>query len=163
MLWNLAAIVVTVLLHSLGTVLIVLERPRLFTRASRRGRIMFGQLVIIVVVFQLLVMHLVEIAFWAICLPRLGLHSSLGTSLYFVGSSYTSLGYNAVLAPPAALSQVLIAIIGLLMFGWSVGILVTTVVQYEKIELHYDPTSNVLPNPGETSAHYIPPSRGSET
>ena len=163
LLWNLAAVVVTVLLHFLGTVLIVLERPRLFALASGRGRVIFGQFAIVVVVFQLLVLHLVEIAFLAICLQRLRLFSSFGNSIYFVGTSYTTVGYNGVVASAAALSEVLIAIIGFLMFGWSVSILVTTVVQYERIQFHYDPTSGAAPNPEQTSARYIVPSRSSQS
>lgn len=90
---------------------------------------------------ELLILHLVEIGFWGLCLRALGLFTSLGASLYFVGIAYTSLGYSgALLSSRLGFSEVLIAMIGLLMFGWSVGILVTTVVQYERRALGWDPT-----------------------
>ncbi|SRR5579883_469538 len=142
LLWNSASVVATVVIHSLGTMLIVAERPRMFDAASRHGKVLLGQLVIMVVVVQLLALHLAEIVFWGVCLRALGFFSGLKSSVYFAGISYTSLGYSGALpATRIGLSEVLIAIVGLLMFGWSIGVLVTTVVQYERMAFGFDPSS----------------------
>ena len=143
--WNLASVIATVLLHSLATLAIVTQRPRMFHFAAQRRALVFGQFVLMIVVIELLIMHLIEIGLWGVCLYALGSFSSFKSSVYFAGVSYTSLGYSGAL-PPAriGLSEVLIAIVGLLMFGWSIGILVTTVVQYDRIALGYDPTSTLL-------------------
>ena len=34
------------------------------------------------------------------------------------------------------------SMMGLLMFGWSVGILVTTVIRYEKVSIGFDPAND---------------------
>jgi len=141
--WNLASIVLTVVLHAGGTVLIVAQRPRLFSFASRRRKVLRGQLVITIILIELLILHLVEIGLWGLYLRGLGLFTNLGPSLYFAGLSYTSLGYNgAVLSPVIGFNEILIAMMGLLMFGWSTGILITTVVRYEKVALEWDPAND---------------------
>ena|ERR1700730_2068804 len=109
--WNLASVVVTVVLHSVGTVLIVTERSRVFRFASRQDKLIRGQFVITIIVIELLILHLIEIGFWGLCLRALGLFTSFSTSLYFAGISYTSLGYSGALPPSRiGLSEVLIAI-----------------------------------------------------
>ena len=139
--WNLGSLVVTVMLHSVGTVLIVSQRARTFRFTPRQHNVIWGQFVVTLIVMELLILHLVEIGFWGLCLRALGLFTSLSASLYFAGIAYTSLGYSgALLSSRLGFSEVLIAMIGLLMFGWSVGILVTTVVQYERRVLGWDPT-----------------------
>lgn len=141
--WNLGSIVLTVVLHAGGTVLIVEQRPRLFNFASHRRKVLRGQLVITIILIELLVLHLIEIGLWGLYLRGLGLFANLGPSLYFAGLSYTSLGYNgAVLSPVIGFNEVLIAMMGLPMFGWSTGILVTTVVRYEKVTLEWDVASD---------------------
>ncbi len=141
--WNLTSVVVTVALHSVGTVLIVMERPRLFSFASHQRKVLRGQLVVTIIVIELLILHLIEIGFWGLCLSALGLFNNLRSSLYFAGMSYTSLGYSgAVTSHGGDFSEVLIAMMGLLMFGWSTGILVTTVIRYEKVALGWDPASD---------------------
>jgi hypothetical protein len=139
--WNLACLTITVVLHSLGTVLIATERPPLFDFAAARSKLFLGQFVIMIVLIELLVLHLIEVGVWGICLYALGFFATLKSSIYFAGISYTSLGYSGSL--PAArigLSEVFIAMVGLLMFGWSVGIIVTTVLQFDRIALGFDPT-----------------------
>jgi hypothetical protein len=146
--WNLASVFVTVVLHSVGTLLVVAGRPRMFRFASRRDRLIRGQLVMTIIVIELLILHLIEIGFWGLCLRALGLFASLGAAPYFAGIAYTSLGWSGALpSPRKGFSEVLIAMIGLLMFGWSVGILVTSVLQYEKA-LGWNPTSD-MPEKGE--------------
>ncbi len=141
--WNLASVLVTVLLHSVGTVLIVAQRPRLFGFVIRERKVARGQLVIMLIVIELLMLHLLEIGFWGLCLRALSLFSSFKSALYFAGISYTSLGYSGALPPPRiGFSEVLISMMGLLMFGWSVSILVTTVIQYEKIALNWSPLND---------------------
>ena len=146
--WNLACLVVTVALHSVGTVLIVAERPRMFRLASRQRKVILGQFVITIIVIELLILHLIEIGFWGLCLRALGLFPSYSAALYFAGISYTSLGYSGALPPSrVGLSEVLIAMVGLLMFGWSVSILVTTIIQYEKAALGWEPASGLPEKP----------------
>ena len=64
--WNLACLVVTVALHSVGTVLTVAERPRMFRFASRQRKVILGQFVITIIVIELLILHLIEIGFWTL-------------------------------------------------------------------------------------------------
>jgi len=128
-------VVATVVLHSLGTALIVIERPRMFSRPSRHRPIR-GSFIISIVLVQLLILHVIEIGLWGWWLWAVGASATIKASLYFAGACYTTLGYYA--APPnsgAALAEIVLGMLGLLMFGWSAGILITTVIRYEQLAL----------------------------
>jgi hypothetical protein len=146
--WNLACVVVTVIIHSFGTVLIISERSRLFSFATHGRKLLRGQFAITVIVIELLTLHLAEIAFWGLCVRALGLFVNFEDSIFFAGVSYTSLGFNGtILRPTEGFSEVLISMMGLLMFGWSVGILVTTVIRYEKVSVGWDPANDAPISP----------------
>ena len=146
--WNLACVIVTVVIHSFGTLMIVSERSRLFSFATQGRKLLRGQFAITVIVIELLTLHLAEIAFWGLCVRALGLFDSFENSIFFAGVSYTSLGFNGtILRPTEGFSEVLISMMGLLMFGWSVGILVTTVIRYEKVSIGFDPANDTPAGP----------------
>jgi hypothetical protein len=141
MFWYLVPVAATALLHSLGTALIVVERPWLFSRPSRYRPLRGSLIITIIILVELLVLHLIEIGVWGLALWALGVRSGLKASLYFAGACYTTLGYYA--APPpngGASAEVVLGMMGMLMFGWSTGILITTVIRYEKLALGWDST-----------------------
>lgn len=136
---NLLPAVLTVVIHSLGTMLMVHQRPRLFEVAMHRNSKLLGEFVIVLVLVELVILHSVEIALWAVWFRAIGLLPNLDVALAFAGMSYTTLGYNASIpAGGGDASTILLGMLGMLMFGWSTGILVTTVIRYEKALLHFD-------------------------
>ena len=137
--WYLIPVVATALLHALGTALIVIERPRLFSRPSHHRPIR-GSFIITIVLVELLILHLIEIGLWGFWLWALGVCATVEASLYFAGACYTTLGYYA--APPqgGAVAEIVLGMMGFLMFGWSAGILITTVIRYEQLALGWKST-----------------------
>ena len=128
-------VVATALLHSLGTAFIVIERPRMFQRPSHHRPIR-GSFIISIVLVQLLILHVIEIGLWGWWLWVVGVCATIKASLYFAGACYTTLGYYA--APPnggAAIAEIVLGMMGFLIFGWSAGILITTVIRYEQLAL----------------------------
>jgi hypothetical protein len=81
-----------------------------------------------IAVFWMLSLHIVEIAFWAVGLWKLGLVPNFGDSFYFTANSYTTLGYGkvAVAEEWRAICPV-IAISGLFTFAWTASTLVDVV------------------------------------
>ena len=82
----------TVVLHSVSTVLIVAERSRMFRFASRQHTVIHEQFVMTIIVIELLILQLIEVGFWGLCLRALGLLTGFSASLQFPGVSHTSLG-----------------------------------------------------------------------
>lgn len=107
-----------------GEAKILARRPHLFSVS-----LLFG-----IAVFWMLSLHIVEIAFWAVGLWKLGLVPDFGDSFYFTANSYTTLGYGtiAVAREWRAICPV-IAISGLFTFAWTASTLVDVVNSNHKL------------------------------
>lgn len=76
------------------------------------------------VVFGLLLLHLFQIFVWAGCYLWNGCFTDLATSFYYSATSYSTVGYGDVV--PAGNWRIMgavEAVTGVLMFGWSTGVL----------------------------------------
>jgi hypothetical protein len=75
-------------------------------------------------------------AIWAAAYAAVGLFSDFETSLYYSLKSYTTVGYGDVL--PAAKWRLLgpiEAAVGILMLGWSTGVIVAAVQRIYNVSL----------------------------
>lgn len=80
------------------------------------------------VVSWLLVLHLLQILAWAFCYEWGGCFPDFFTSFYYSATSYSTVGYGDVI--PAGnwkLVGSIEAVTGVLMFGWSTGVLFAVV------------------------------------
>lgn len=124
-----------VIFHGIGLHLIIVpfKRGEMRLRLGRphllRAAFLFGW-----AVFQMLFLHLLEIACWAFALLRMGLILRPADALYFCANSYTTLGFGSLdlgrawrnIAP-------IIAISGLFTFAWTASSLVNIVGSYIKL------------------------------
>jgi hypothetical protein len=80
------------------------------------------------VVYGLLVLHLLQILVWAACYQLYGCFPDFATSFYYSATSYSTVGYGDVI-PPAnwRVLGAIEAVTGILMFGWSTGVLFSVV------------------------------------
>jgi hypothetical protein len=79
-------------------------------------------------VSTLLLLHLAEAVVWALFFVLVGALPDLETAAYFSLTSYTTVGYGDVVLPePWRLLGPLEAAVGVLMLGWSTGILVAVI------------------------------------
>jgi hypothetical protein len=100
------------------------------SRAWRQGpqNALVSTLYILRLMLVLITLHGVEAGLWALLYWVFGLFSNVETALYFSLTSYTTLGYGDVLLPVAwRLFGPLEAAIGILMFGWSTGVMVAAI------------------------------------
>ena len=80
------------------------------------------------IVSTLLLLHLAEAIVWALFLVWIGGLPDLETAMYFSLTSYTTVGYGDVLLSPRwRLLGPIEAAVGVLMLGWSTGILVAVI------------------------------------
>jgi voltage-gated potassium channel len=84
--------------------------------------------ILVRVVYGLLVLHLLQILVWAACYHWAGCFPDFTTSFYYSATSYSTVGFGDVIPPEnwRILGSVE-AVTGILMFGWSTGVLFTVV------------------------------------
>ena len=84
--------------------------------------------ILIRVVYGLLVLHILQITVWAACYQWNGCFPDFATSFYYSATSYSTVGYGDV-NPPGnwRLLGAVEAVTGILMFGWSTGVLFSVV------------------------------------
>jgi hypothetical protein len=121
-----ALVGVSVVIHGLGT-LVVIARLANAMRSRRGGRVASG-LLTIRVVGSLLLLHLLEASAWAAFYWLARALPDAETAFYFSLSSYTTVGYGDVVLPADwRLIGPIEAATGILMFGWSTGVMVAAI------------------------------------
>ena len=89
------------------------------------------------------VLHLVEISVWAAAFTAANVLPDFETSLYYSLKSYTTVGYGDVLPPNSwRLLGPFEAAVGILMLGWSTGIIVAAVQR-----IYNNRSSDSIPTP----------------
>jgi hypothetical protein len=119
---------VTVILHSVGSVAATGSAVRFWeNRKGRAGRL-DTELLMARLVGALLLLHLLEAAVWALFFVLVGGLPDFESAAYFSLASYTTVGYGDVVLPePWRLLGPIEAAVGVLMLGWSTGILVAVI------------------------------------
>lgn len=125
----LALISTTVLIHGFGTYYAITRLSRAWQRNKRlQESMIFPVFIVLQMVGLLLMLHLLEAGVWASVYFMLGTLPDFETAVYFSLTSYTTLGYGDVLLPvPWRLFGPFEGAVGILMFGWSTGIMVATI------------------------------------
>ena len=114
-----ALVAVTVVVHATG-IAVLLRRFRLYSSPPGRGWPVLWLL--LRMVLWLMLLHLTEIAVWALFYMWRGATPDAETAFYFSGVTYTTLGYgDVVLARPWRLLGPIEALAGILMGGLSTG------------------------------------------
>jgi hypothetical protein len=118
----------TVVMHGVGTVAVTGRAVRFWS--SRDGHL--GRLgtewLMACLVGALLLLHLAEAVVWALFFVLVGALPDLETAAYFSLTSYTTVGYGDIVMPePWRLLGPIEAAVGVLMLGWSTGILVAVI------------------------------------
>jgi hypothetical protein len=119
---------VTVVIHAVGTVRAVLPLSGVWKRSDQRREIPAAIIPLIRLVSGLLLLHLIEMTVWAAAFGAVGILPDFETSLYYSLKSYTTVGYGDVLPPTSwRLVGPIEAAVGVLMLGWSTGVVVAAV------------------------------------
>jgi hypothetical protein len=118
---------VTVIIHAVGTVYAVLPLSGVWGKGRTR-KPPAPVILLIRLVSGLLLLHLIEMTAWAAAFRLLHILPDFETSLYFSLKSYTTVGYGDVLPPSTwRLVGPLEAAVGVMMLGWSTGVIVAAV------------------------------------
>jgi len=126
---------ITVIIHGVGALASGRRVIRLWTgRKDPPGRL-GAELLMVQLVGALLLLHLAEAIVWALFYVLVGALPDLETAAYFSLTSYTTVGYGDVVLPEAwRLLGPIEAAVGVLMLGWSTGVLVVVIgVLYKQL------------------------------
>jgi len=125
---GLALTAVTVVLHGVLTAVAARSVSRRWFTSTERLDSFRAELLIARLVSMLLLVHLGDAMVWAIFFVLVGALPDVKLAAYFSLTSYTTVGYGDVLLPePWRLLGPLEAAVGVLMLGWSTGILVAII------------------------------------
>ena len=127
-LWALVLTAITVVIHGVGALAAGRRVVGLWTARKDPPRWLGAELLMTRLVGALLLLHLVEAIVWAAFYVLVGALPDLETAAYYSLTSYTSVGYGDVVLPqPWRLLGPIEATVGVLMLGWSTGILVVVI------------------------------------
>lgn len=119
---------ITVIIHGVGAAAAGRRATRLWAERRERPGQLRAELLLAGLVSLLLLLHLAEAVVWAVFFVLAGALPDLETAAYFSLTSYTTVGYGDVVLPePWRLLGPLEAAVGILMLGWSTGILVAAI------------------------------------
>lgn len=107
--------------------------------------------ILIRVVYGLLVLHLLQIIVWALCYQWSGCFADFPTAFYYSATSYSTVGFGDV-TPPGnwRILGAVEAVTGILMFGWSTGVLFSVVNHFqgrfkERVDRNHSSPSDPTP------------------
>jgi voltage-gated potassium channel len=124
----LALTAVTVVLHGVLTAVAARSVRRRWLAPIARPGSLGAELLIARLVSTLLLLHLADAMVWALFFVLAGALPDVERAAYFSLTSYTTVGYGDILLPePWRLLGPLEAAVGVLMLGWSTGILVAVI------------------------------------
>jgi hypothetical protein len=120
----------TVAIHALGTVFVVMPIAGVWRKRLVALRLSQAVIPLTRLVGMLLLLHVAEMFVWAAAYAAASVFPDFETSLYFSLTSYTTVSYGDVLPQKDwRLVGPLEAAVGVLMLGWSTGIIVAA-LQY---------------------------------
>lgn len=125
----------TVIVYLLGTLASFAHLSRVRQRKKGKPGRLASEVQIARVVSVLLLLHLIESGIWAGFYRVSGVLPDFETAIYFSITSYTTVGYGDILlSPPWRLLGPIEAAVGILMFGWSTGIVVAAITRIYSLQ-----------------------------
>lgn len=118
----------TVVIHALGSLVILWGLTNYEPRLKGRFRFVRSLAGLVYLVVALVLLHLTEVSVWASFYVAQGLFDNIKTAVYFSLVTYTTVGYGDVTLPEEwNLLGGCEALAGILMAAWSTAILIPTV------------------------------------
>lgn len=140
-------VAMTVAIHAMGAIALLWFLKRYRPIVLRSDSVGFSVLRIAGIVSSLVLIHLVEIAAWAMVYYGRGLFPDFETAAYYSLATYTTVGYGDVVLPRDwRLEGTSEALVGILMTAWSTAILIGAVNKFhERVLEKWDPIPDENP------------------
>ena len=127
-----------VLIHGMGILYGMKRMVRAWPRNHGPGYNARMFWILIRVVFALLLLHLMQISVWAAFFQSGDFFPDFETAFYYSATSYSTVGYGDVIPPEKwRIYGAIEAVTGVLMFGWSTGVLFSIVHRLQNHLVHF--------------------------
>lgn len=127
-----------VLIHGLGMLYGMKRVVHHWPKTHNPGYTVRMFWILIRVVFGLLILHLLQISVWAVFFRFNDLFPNFETAFYYSATSYSTVGYGDVILPAHwRVYGAIEAVTGILMFGWSTGVLFSIVHRLQNHIVHF--------------------------
>lgn len=136
--WGIVLMSVTMLMHGFGMLLTLRITGGLHVRLERANRqtsFTSGVAILVVASWCILLVHLIEVAVWALFFQWQGALNNLSTAYYFSLMDYTTVGSEYDLPSRWRLLGGMIAIAGLLTFAWSTGVFLILARRFQEQQM----------------------------
>jgi voltage-gated potassium channel len=119
---------ITVIMHGVGSLICFRRTAGLWSRRKDGLGCLGVELLLAGLLGALLLLHLAEAVVWGLFFLLVGAFPDLEAAVYFSLTSYTTVGYGDLTLPERwRLLGPIEAAVGILMLGWSTGILVAAI------------------------------------
>lgn len=138
---------ICVAIHGAGMILGLRWLSNLAPRQRQRHHFTLPAMfwILVRMVYGLLLLHLLQILAWAACYHWSGCFADFATSFYYSATSYSTVGYGDVIPrDPWRIVGAIEAVTGILMFGWSTGVLFSVV---NHLQARFTNTHDAAPPP----------------
>jgi hypothetical protein len=123
-----------ILIHGIGIQKINRQFTDLWARVTIETEHWKINLILASVIASLTVLHLIETIFWALPIYALSMVPTWADAYFFVLENYTTLGAGNVRLPESwRLLGPIIAMSGVFTFGWTTGVLVSTMSEFTQL------------------------------
>jgi hypothetical protein len=129
--WGTVLIAVTMAIHGYGMILTLHLTDKLRGRVERTQSLGLGATLLVFCSWLIITVHLVEIAVWSWFFVWQGALPNFSVAFYFSLLEYTTVGSAYNLPIRWRLLEGLIAVVGLLTFAWSTGVLLTMAREFQ--------------------------------
>ncbi|MBL9175804.1 MAG: hypothetical protein JNL10_19835 [Verrucomicrobiales bacterium] len=165
-LWGIALVAVTLLIHGFGMILTLRTSASLKARFGHSTRFVAGMGILILTSWIITLVHILEVMIWAAFFQWKHCFPNYSTAGYFAFLEYTTVGSSLNLPQNWRLLEGMIATAGLLGFAWSTGVLMTLAQEFQdqqmqrlqrvKVHHHESPSDPTLPASGNVPARREP-------
>lgn len=165
-LWGIALVAVTLIIHGFGMILTLQTSASLKARFGHSTRFAAGMGILILTSWIITLVHILEVMIWAAFFQWKHCFPNYSTAGYFAFLEYTTVGSSLNLPQNWRLLEGMIATAGLLGFAWSTGVLMTLAQEFQdqqmqrlqrvKIRHHESPSEPTIPASGSVPARREP-------
>lgn len=127
-----------VLIHGIGMLYGMKRMVRTWPKPDNPHYTFHMFWILIRVVLGLLLLHLLQISVWAVFFTYSDFFPNFETAFYYSATSYSTVGYGDVIPPENwRVFGAIEAVTGILMFGWSTGVLFSIVHRLQNNLIHF--------------------------
>jgi hypothetical protein len=133
--WGITLVAITMGIHAIGMVITLAYNAFLERKSSKKHTFLYGLVKITSISWVIVLVHLIEVLFWAIFLILQNAFTNPSDAIYYSLMQYTTVGSNFELSHRWRLLGGMLSIAGLMTFAWSTGVMFSMASEFQDNQL----------------------------